>query len=174
MLLPGQTDHNSQAVFVRQIEDPARRNGVGAYRVRAASGNVREVTSDALEVRVGMAICIGAEWSVSNATNVQLVLASKEELAADVDAPHGLGGVYAGSLAEMQLRSYLALPVTIFLGEEDTDEDQDSLNKTPQAMAQGKTRFERGQNVFKAGKELAANRGWAFNWRLVRAPGERT
>ncbi len=89
MLLPGQTDHNSQAVLVRQIEDPAGRNGVGAYGVRAAGRNVREVPSDALQVRVRMAICIGAEWSVGNATNVQLVLASKEELAADVDALRG-------------------------------------------------------------------------------------
>jgi pimeloyl-ACP methyl ester carboxylesterase len=89
----------------------------------------------------------------------------------DVKAPYGLGGVYSGAEGEEQLRRYLAQPVTIFLGNSDIGEDDDDLNTGPDAMAQGKTRLERGLNTFNSAKKLAAARGWAFNWRLVRVPG---
>lgn len=87
----------------------------------------------------------------------------------DIDAPYGLGRVYSDDAAQEALRRYLAQPVTIYLGDADTN--QDDLNTGREAMAQGKTRLERGLNVFEAGKQAAATRGWPFNWRLVRAPG---
>jgi pimeloyl-ACP methyl ester carboxylesterase len=86
-----------------------------------------------------------------------------------VDAPFGFGGVYAGATGQAQLRRYLEQPVTIFLGEEDTD-DKD-LSETREAMAQGETRLERGLNVYQQAKKLAASRNWTFNWRLVEVPG---
>jgi pimeloyl-ACP methyl ester carboxylesterase len=87
----------------------------------------------------------------------------------DVDAPYGMGRVYDAATAQSQLRRYLAQPVTIFLGEEDTGNE--NLNESPAAMAQGKTRLERGMNVYRDAQALAASRGWPFNWRLVVLPG---
>src|SRR5262245_21088761 len=60
----------------------------------------------------------------------------------DVDAPYGMGRVYDAATAQSQLRRYLGQPVTIFLGEEDTGDE--NLNESPPAMAQGQTRVERG------------------------------
>ena len=38
-------------------------------------------------------------------------------------------------------------------------------------MRQGANRYERGTQIFQAARELAKNKGWDFNWRLVEAPG---
>jgi hypothetical protein len=84
-------------------------------------------------------------------------------------APYAFGGVYSAGAGESELRRYLSLPLTIYLGQEDTgDEDR---SDTPEAVAQGATRYERGHNVYQAGRDLAQSRGWAFNWRLVELPG---
>jgi pimeloyl-ACP methyl ester carboxylesterase len=85
------------------------------------------------------------------------------------EAPFGLGGVYPNTAAEAELRRYLAQPLTIFLGQDDTGEE--NLNESSEAMAQGKTRYARGLNAFKAGQSLAQSRSWPFNWRLVELPG---
>jgi pimeloyl-ACP methyl ester carboxylesterase len=87
----------------------------------------------------------------------------------DVDAPFGMGRLYDAATAQSQLRRYLAQPVTIFLGEDDTGDE--NLNESPAAMAQGKTRLERGMNVYRDANATAASRGWLFNWRLVVLPG---
>jgi dienelactone hydrolase len=84
-------------------------------------------------------------------------------------APFGFGGVYPRGQAEAELRRYLATPVTIFLGEDDTGDE--NLSDTPEAQRQGETRLERGRNAFAAGRALAQQRGWPFNWRLVELPG---
>ena len=83
--------------------------------------------------------------------------------------PYGFGGVYSANDSVAELRRYLALPLTIFLGQEDTgDKDR---SDTPAALAQGGTRYDRGRNAYRAARDLARSRGWAFNWRLVEAPG---
>lgn len=84
-------------------------------------------------------------------------------------APYGFGGVYAKDAGKQQLQRYLGAPVTIFLGKEDTEES--GLSTSPEAKAQGGTRYERGLNAFKAAQALAQVRGWRFNWRLVEVPG---
>jgi dienelactone hydrolase len=84
-----------------------------------------------------------------------------------IDAPYGFGKVYAGTEGEAQLRRYLEQPLTIYLGEDDTREDDDN----PAAFAQGASRNKRGLNAFNAAKTLAQARGWTFNWRLVELPG---
>jgi hypothetical protein len=86
-----------------------------------------------------------------------------------VDAPYGLGKVYAAAQGEAQLRRYLEQPLTIYLGEDDSRDDE--RNDTPQARAQGASRLQRGMNTFNAAKALAQARGWTFNWRLVELPG---
>jgi hypothetical protein len=86
-----------------------------------------------------------------------------------VNAPFGLGGVYQSGNGEAQLRRYLGAPLTIFLGKEDIgDEDR---NDSPEARAQGETRYDRGLNAFRTAKMLAQSRSWAFNWRLIEVPG---
>jgi pimeloyl-ACP methyl ester carboxylesterase len=83
--------------------------------------------------------------------------------------PYAFGGVYSAGAEEAELRRYLAVPLTIYLGQEDIgDKDR---NDTPEALAQGETRYERGRNAFQVGRDLARSRGWAFNWRLVELPG---
>jgi dienelactone hydrolase len=86
-----------------------------------------------------------------------------------IAAPYGLGKVYAGADGEAELKRYLAQPLTIYLGEGDIREDD--RDDSPDALAQGASRHQRGVNAFKAGKTLAQARGWPFNWRLVELPG---
>jgi hypothetical protein len=86
-----------------------------------------------------------------------------------VDAPYGLGKVYAGAEGEAKLRRYLEQPLTIYLGEDDTKEAD--RNDDPDALAQGASRLERGLNTFNGAKALAQARGWPFKWRLVELPG---
>lgn len=85
------------------------------------------------------------------------------------DTPFGFGNMYPRGQEEDHLRRYLATPVTIFLGEQDTGDE--NRNDSDDAAAQGTTRLERGRNVFAAGQALARQRGWAFNWRIVELPG---
>jgi pimeloyl-ACP methyl ester carboxylesterase len=87
----------------------------------------------------------------------------------DIDAPFGLGKIYSGPEGEAALRRYLQQPLTIYLGEGDTRDDE--RNDYPEALAQGASRYQRGRNVFDAGKTLAQTRDWPFNWRLVELPG---
>jgi poly(3-hydroxybutyrate) depolymerase len=82
-------------------------------------------------------------------------------------APYGLGGVFDPAKAEEQLKRYLALPITIYLGEDDTGEKD--LAQSASAMRQGDTRLERGQSAFKMAQSIAQANGWDFRWRLVTA-----
>ena len=87
----------------------------------------------------------------------------------DIDAPFGLGKVYSGTKAEAALQRYLQQPLTIYLGQGDTRDDE--RNDYPEALAQGASRYQRGVNVFNAAKRLAQERGWRFNWRLLELLG---
>jgi pimeloyl-ACP methyl ester carboxylesterase len=87
----------------------------------------------------------------------------------DTAAPFGLGGVFPRGSDVSNLQRYLAAPVTIFIGAEDTGDE--NRNDSPEARSQGVTRFDRGRNAFAAGRAMAQSRGWAFNWRLVELNG---
>lgn len=85
---------------------------------------------------------------------------------ADEEAPYGFSGFPEDAVPDL-IRRYLAAPITIFLGEEDTgDED---LARNEQANRQGENRLDRGERTFKLAKEVAEKNGWPFNWRLVYA-----
>lgn len=71
---------------------------------------------------------------------------------------------------EVELQEYLARPVTIYLGENDTDANDSSLGDPNNELGQGRHRRERGENVFGWARDYAASRGWSFNWRIVIAP----
>jgi pimeloyl-ACP methyl ester carboxylesterase len=86
-----------------------------------------------------------------------------------IDAPYGLGKVYSATDGEAALQRYLEQPLTIYLGQGDTRDDE--RNDYPEALAQGTSRYQRGVNVFNAARALARTRGWRFNWRLVELPG---
>jgi dienelactone hydrolase len=83
-----------------------------------------------------------------------------------IQAPYGFGGLAGG---EDLLKRYLAAPITLLLGEEDQGEEH--LDESPEAEAQGATRFERGERAFHQAQATAQQHGWAFNWRLVEVPG---
>jgi pimeloyl-ACP methyl ester carboxylesterase len=87
----------------------------------------------------------------------------------EVRFPYGFGGLPDALGSEEAIRHYLAQPLTIFLGTADVKRDG-SLNVGESAMRQGPNRYERGLQVFGAAREVAQNRGWPFNWRLVEAP----
>ena len=89
------------------------------------------------------------------------VLATEDE-----DAPYGFGGL-PDQEADKWMRAYLAAPITIFLGSEDTGAKD--LTMTEQAVKQGDNRLDRGQRTFEAAKNAAASHGWPFNWKLVYA-----
>ncbi len=80
--------------------------------------------------------------------------------------PFGFGGLPPALSDDAALRHYLAQPVTMLLGTADIKRDGD-LNVSPGAERQGENRFERGKNAFRAAQQLARNRGWTFNWRLI-------
>jgi poly(3-hydroxybutyrate) depolymerase len=89
----------------------------------------------------------------------------------DVKAPYGLAGAYPDAEGTAALQRYLQQPVTILLGGDDDDEESEDLSRTEEAMQQGATRLQRGLNAFRAGEKAAADRGWAFNWRMAEVPG---
>ena len=77
--------------------------------------------------------------------------------------PYGLDG--SGRNAT-DLSSAFAVPTTVLLGDQDIDENQPNLRRTPEAMAQGRHRFERGHTFFEAVSDLAEARGWPFAWTI--------
>lgn len=88
----------------------------------------------------------------------------------DARFPFGFGGLPDAVGSDEAMRRYLAQPVTLLLGSADVKRDG-SLNVTEGAMRQGPHRYARGLNVFQAARDLARDKGWPFNWRLVEAPG---
>jgi pimeloyl-ACP methyl ester carboxylesterase len=84
--------------------------------------------------------------------------------------PFGFGNLPDELSDDAALRRYLAQPVTLYLAEDDVERDE-HLDVTEWAERQGRTRFERGQNAFRMAKNLAAEKGWDFGWRMVTVPG---
>ncbi|MBZ9661142.1 hypothetical protein LB523_19030 [Mesorhizobium sp. ESP-6-4] len=79
------------------------------------------------------------------------------------------GCVYSPDQANQELKAYLALPLTIYLGEDDTGDAE--LGESAAAMRQGSTRLERGEFTFELAQAVATANGWPLNWRLVILPG---
>jgi pimeloyl-ACP methyl ester carboxylesterase len=83
-------------------------------------------------------------------------------------APYGLAGAFPAREEQLRLRQYLAAPVTVLLGSNDTGARM--LLRNEGAMRQGSNRLTRGRNTFNAAKTLAAAKQWTFAWRLVVVP----
>jgi alpha-beta hydrolase superfamily lysophospholipase len=81
----------------------------------------------------------------------------------DIKFPYGLGGSPA---TKRSLKKSLGREFVLLLGDRDTDPNHKDLRKTPQAMAQGASRFERGQNFFKEAGRRATELKCTFGWHL--------
>lgn len=102
----------------------------------------------------------------------RIVIANPSEYVApwlDEPAPFGFQGIFTPAEAVARLQVYLALPITIYLGQADTGNRNLSISQA--AMRQGANRLARGRSIYRAGLEVAHQHAWAFNWRLVEVPG---
>ena len=89
----------------------------------------------------------------------------------DWEFGYGFGGLPAEISDEAALRRYLAAPLTIYLGTGDILTDTSNLDQSAEALLQGPHRYARGRACFEFAQQLAADRGWTFNWRKVETPG---
>jgi hypothetical protein len=111
-----------------------------------------------------------AAFETLQATHIVIANPSTWVLASlETKAPYGFGGVYPPAEGEAALRRYLAAPVTVLLGQEDTGSK--NLADSEQAQAQGATRLARGQEAFAQAKAAAQAHGWAFGWKIAFVPG---
>ena len=87
----------------------------------------------------------------------------------DQPYPYGFGGLPETIASDAAIRRFVQAPVTFYLGTGDVTKKRLSSGK--EAMKQGATRIERGQNGYQSGKALAQNEQWDFGWKLVEAEG---
>jgi hypothetical protein len=80
-------------------------------------------------------------------------------------APYGFAGVYPPDQAQDALRRYLAAPITVLLGADDTGSK--NLATDNSAQSQGATRLERGQKVFYQAEATARAHNWPFHWQVA-------
>ncbi len=80
----------------------------------------------------------------------------------------GFGGLPEELSNDERIRRYLALPMTIYIGTNDTEMAQ---LPTGDAYEQGVHRYSRNIRWFNSAMDLAHENGWEFNWRLVIADG---
>jgi hypothetical protein len=82
--------------------------------------------------------------------------------------PYGFRGT---GVCRKDLPPFLAANMVVLLGDQDIDPMHSSLRRTPEAMKQGRHRFERGHHFYAAGKALAEEMGVPFNWSIETVPG---
>jgi poly(3-hydroxybutyrate) depolymerase len=87
----------------------------------------------------------------------------------DESAPFGFKNIFPWRQSLAKLQAYLAVPMTIYLGMEDTQDLH--LSQTKHSMRQGKNRLERGRNLYYLGRQIAQVNRCRFNWRLIEVPG---
>lgn len=86
----------------------------------------------------------------------------------DQPFPYGLQGT---KLDRRALAVALGKPLTVLLGTADIDPNHHQLRRTPEAMAQGPNRLERGRHFFAAGQATASRLRARFGWHLAYAEG---
>lgn len=86
----------------------------------------------------------------------------------NVDWPYGLRN---SAVTSPDLAAALQLPVTVLLGDADTDPEHQSLLRTPEALAQGPHRYARGLAFFETASKAAGWAGVPFAWQLATVPG---
>jgi hypothetical protein len=88
----------------------------------------------------------------------------------DLPYPYGFGELPEELSNDEALERYLAQPLTLYIAAEDCQRDE-CLDLSELADRQGGNRRERALNCFEAGRRLAREKGWKFNWQLVTVPG---
>lgn len=88
----------------------------------------------------------------------------------DADFGYGFGKLPASLSGDDVLKRYLAAPLTLYLGTADDHEDE-WLDTSAPAIAQGPGRLQRNRAAFAAAESLAKEKGWPFAWRKVEAEG---
>jgi hypothetical protein len=81
VLLPGEARHHSEALPLRGVEQPARRNIVRPDGVDSTLGDTGEVSLDHFSPRERASICVRSERPVSHTANIEFLVTHKEELA---------------------------------------------------------------------------------------------
>jgi len=87
----------------------------------------------------------------------------------DMNFQYGFGKLPKELSDDDALRRYLAAPLTLLLGTDDTGDK--NLDVSADAMKQGATRIERGRTCYRLAADLARANGWPFNWKLQEAAG---
>lgn len=82
--------------------------------------------------------------------------------------PYGLGGI---DPADCDAAKWLARPMLVLLGDQDVDPMDPNLRRTPEALAQGATRFERGHAFYDMASGAAEALGVKFGWTKQIVPG---
>ena len=83
---------------------------------------------------------------------------------------YGFGGLPSELSSDEQLKNFLSVPLTLYVGTEDNKPDE-YFDDSADAMKQGSGRYQRSHACFKMAKRLAEEKGWPFAWRIVEAPG---
>ena len=84
-----------------------------------------------------------------------------------IEYPYGLAG---SDVPRERVEQVLAMPVTVLLGESDIDTEDPGLRRTPEALAQGAFRLERGRAYFEMARAWSEANGSPFGWQLVTVP----
>ena len=96
VLLGRETDHDAQTMLRGEIEQRARRHGVGdPYRVDPVGRHLREIGVDRFQVAVFLVVLVGPEGAVGDAADVEGRVAHEEELATHL-GPGTLRGARQG------------------------------------------------------------------------------
>lgn len=77
--------------------------------------------------------------------------------------PYGMQDAPEGAC---EIEDWLAASLLVMLGTQDTDPNDPSLRKAPEAMEQGQNRLERGMNFFETARNAARSSGSEFAWRI--------
>lgn len=111
--------------------------------------------------------CVAAYGQATGAARVVIANPSTWVLpSTSVASPYGFGGMANG---EQAMRAYLALPIVVLLGGDDTGTR--NLSTSKEATAQGANRLERGRYTFRQAQTTAQKQGWPLGWTLVEIPG---
>jgi pimeloyl-ACP methyl ester carboxylesterase len=88
------------------------------------------------------------------------------------DSPfgYGFGGLPSELSSDEQLKNFLSVPLTLYVGTED-DKPDEYFDDSDDAMKQGNGRYQRSHACFETAKRLAEEKGWPFAWRILDAPG---
>ena len=85
----------------------------------------------------------------------------------DESFPYGLNN---SPFIEKNLANKFALPLTVLVGENDTDPNDSSLRKTEEAMRQGEHRYARAKFFYNSAENKAKSINTTFNWKIETVP----